>query len=410
MKLTKKQVENLPVPATGQTLYWDDELRGFGVRLTTTGARSYIVQGRIHGKTRRVTLGAHGRLTCEEARRKARLALIALDDGVDPKAEKKRVGALSVTLREVMESYCHGRDIKDSTRRDIEKHVTKSLASWADRPVATISRDACATRFRELSERSEAQANQCFRILRALLNFAREKYRTPEGAPILRENPVRILSGARLWNRIEPKARRIPNDRIGRVWNLLQERRTSEASTNADKTGADIVAFLLLTGARWSEAALLTWKHVDLDAGAWHLPDPKNRCAVTFPLSTTALAILNNRPRANEYVFPSRSTNGGHLGGAGGTMAAVSAIAGTHLSPHDLRRTFNAIAGACGIEYQKAKLLMNHMLSGDVHIQHYTETSDLRYLAPEVEKIAAWIEQQAAIAAADNVVQIAARA
>src|SRR5450759_597733 len=109
MKLTKSKVEALAIPGTGQSFLWDDELRGFGVRITPSGARSYIVQGRVGGKSRRITLGAHGRLTCDEARRKAKAALVARDEGVDPQIEKKRAETLAITLREVATDYCQNR-------------------------------------------------------------------------------------------------------------------------------------------------------------------------------------------------------------------------------------------------------------------------------------------------------------
>ncbi|MES3004291.1 MAG: Arm DNA-binding domain-containing protein [Pseudomonadota bacterium] len=54
--------------ASGQTFYRDDELRGFGLRVTASGSRSYIAQGRVGVRTRRVTIGTHGRWTCDEAR------------------------------------------------------------------------------------------------------------------------------------------------------------------------------------------------------------------------------------------------------------------------------------------------------------------------------------------------------
>ena len=78
---------------------------------------------------------------------------------------------------------------------------------------------------------------------------------------------------------------------------------------------------------------------------------------------------------------------------------------GVSVTPHDLRRTFRAIAGECNIELWRTKLLMNHKLSGDVTINSYTETSDLRYLSTEVNQIADWITEQAKVAAAENVVQ-----
>ena len=90
-------------------------------------------------------------------------------------------------------------------------------------------------------------------------------------------------------------------------------------------------------------------------------------------------------------------------------MLEVSALSGLHLSPHDLRRTFIAIGIRLKIEMWKLKLLTNHISKGDVTLDHYTETGDLRYLSGEAEQMAAWIVEQGAIAAAGNVVQLKKR-
>ena len=78
---------------------------------------------------------------------------------------------------------------------------------------------------------------------------------------------------------------------------------------------------------------------------------------------------------------------------ARGTMRMVSKAAGLHLHNHDLRRTFIAIALACGVELWKAEILTNH-LPNTVTLKHYTQTRDLRYLRPEVQRIADWIFSQ----------------
>jgi len=406
MKLTKSKVEGLPVPETGQALHWDEELRGFGLRITPSGARSYIVQGRVAGKTRRVTIGAHGRLTCDEARKKARVALISMDDGIDPQQEKKSKLAQAITLRDVATDYCKNRQtkkggkLKASSVADIEYHIQKTFGDWADSPIINITTEMCRDRFEEASKKSPAQANQAFRVLRALINFSID-----EENPRL--NPVATLSKKRLWNRIAPRESRIPNEQIGRVWNMLMSRRGNEGVLTAGQTGADIVAFLLLTGSRWSEAAELTWDRVDLEKNTWHLPYPKNHNPVTLPLSTPLQAMLAARPRieGNNYVFFARSKVGS-LKDARFTMTEVSKLAGQHLSPHDLRRTFIAMGIRNKIEMWKLKLLTNHISEGDVTLDHYTEKSDLTYLAGEAEQIAKWVIEQAAIAAADNVVQL----
>jgi integrase len=402
MKLTKEMVEKAPLPDKGQTFIWDSELRGFGVRLNP-GGRTYIVQSRVKGRTRRVSIGRHGVLTVQEARKKAQTELAKMLNGVDPVMEKAKEEAFSMTLRKLSEQYISDRrDLKKTSIKDIHKHIMTSFATWADRPAVEITRDKVAVLFRELSEKGPAQANQAFRILRALLNYAKAAYR-PDGKPIILENPVDILSDAKLWNRIQPRSGRVPTNKVGVAWNTIQAEREAPGQSIISRTLADIAAFLLLTGARWSEAAGLTWDRVNLDEKWWYLPDPKNRNPVTLPLSDVAVEILSARPRTGTFVFPKRS-GAGHVVDGRGIMSKISEAAGVQLSAHDLRRTFRAVAGECGIELYKCKLLMNHRLSGDVTINSYTETSDIRYLAPEINQIAEWIQRQGVIASKENVV------
>ena len=63
MRLTKTVVERLPAPAKGYTLHWDGELRGFGVRVTARGVKTFVLQRRVNGKDRRITIGRMGPLT-----------------------------------------------------------------------------------------------------------------------------------------------------------------------------------------------------------------------------------------------------------------------------------------------------------------------------------------------------------
>ena len=96
----------------------------------------------------------------------------------------------------------------------------------------------------------------------------------------------------------------------------------------------------------------------------------------------------HDSPRINEYVFPA-NTKTGHIDDARRQFVRLSCEVNTTVTAHDLRRTFKSIASECNIELWKCKLLMNHQDS-DVTITSYTETSDLRYLSPEVDKIAEW--------------------
>jgi len=197
MKLTKTIIENSTLPLRGQQFLWDSEITGFGIRLTKS-TRTYIAQGRVNGVDRRISLGRHGVITLQEARRKAKKELSGMLEGIDPAIEKKRIEAYSLTLREITERYLRDRrDLKPSSRADILKHLNKAFSSWADRPAVEITRDKVIDLFRELTDRGPAQANQAFRNLRAILNYARTAYQ-PDDKPMLIENPVSILSDTKL--------------------------------------------------------------------------------------------------------------------------------------------------------------------------------------------------------------------
>jgi len=245
-------------------------------------------------------------------------------------------------------------------------------------------------KFKELTDRGPTQANQAFRNLRALFNFAMATYRSGD-KPLLIENPVKILSDAKMWNTVRPRSGRIPTDKIGAAWNILQALRDDPGQTALSRTIADYTCFLLLTGARRNEAAELSWDRVSLDQSWWYLPDPKNRNPVKLPLSHLAREILKARPNDGKWVFPAITGDTGHIATCGTALTKINAILENKISAHDLRRTFRAIAAECQIELWRCKLLMNHKISGDVTISAYTEKQDLTYLSDEINRIAEWI-------------------
>lgn len=414
MKITKTSLDALPLPASGQKLIYDDDLKGFGVRLTP-GSKTYFVQGRVNNQSRRISLGKHGVITADKARDKAKKVLAGFIDGVDPVIEKKRSEVLSVTLRMVADEYIELRDdkLRQSSIDSINKHINKSFAAWAKRPVIDINRDMVVAKHKELSRASKAQADLAFRVLRALLNFASAKYR-PDGKPLFSENPVSVLdkSQLNLWHQVQARKVFIPHDKIGIAWNCLQDLRNHPVQTMSSRTNADLLCFLLLTGARWSEGAELTWDRVNLEERWFHLPDPKNRTPATIPLSKVVCEILEARPRINEYVFPARNKRNemGHVMDARGAKKKLCEAIGVKISNHDLRRTFSDVAQKkCGVPLLAVKMLCNHKLSGDVTLKHYTDSTDVTFLAPETEKISRWVVEQGKIAAAGNVISLDTR-
>jgi len=407
-KLTKTGVEGIAPPEKGERLVWDTELTGFGLRVTAKGKRSYIAQQRVNGKTRRVTLGQHGVYTAEEARKKARKALGNMTEGEDPAVAKARQKVLSVTLVDATEGYLRDRDLKPRTVVDVRRQLDGAFASWKDRPLVELSREKVARRFRELSASAPSQANQQFRILRSILNYARAAYRLPGDEPIIAENPVNVLSETRAWNRQRTRNSYVPLDRIGEWWAAVQAERADPALTPAGRTAADLVAFLALTGLRKGEAAALRWIDVDLADNSLRLEDTKNGEAVTLPLSEGAVRVLEQRPDG-VYVFAGARGDGTRPD-MRPALSRLAARTGVSVTPHDLRRTFRAIGGALDIELWKCKALMNHKQRQDVTLGSYTDLEDVRYLRPEADAIAQYLDRQAAAAVAENVLPLNRRA
>lgn len=401
-KLTKTAVEAIAAPDKGERLVWDTELTGFGVRITASGKRSYIAQRRVNGKTRRVTLGPHGVYTAEEARKKARTALGSMVEGEDPAVVKARRKALAVTLADAADGYLRDRDLKPRSVADTRRHLDGAFADWKDRPIAELTRDKVLRRFRERSAKAPAQANQQFRTLRAILNHAKAAYRLPDGESILPENPADVLKETRAWNPQRSRNSYVPLHRLGEWWVAVQALRADRSLTPAGRTAADLVAFLTLTGLRKGEATGLQWSDVDLQDGSLRLTDTKNGEAVTLPLSDAAIMLLSQRPGGHKVFAGSRGD--GSTPDMRPALCTVAEATGISVTPHDLRRTFRAIGGAIGAELWQCKALMNHKQRQDVTLASYTDLEDVRYLRPQAEAIAQYLDQQAAAAASDNVV------
>jgi integrase len=401
-KLTKNYVDQITPPADKEAFYWDSEIKGFGLRVTPSRKITYIVQGRVNGRTPRISIGPHGVFTVNQARDVAREHLRSMRMGIDPRAVAKRNAAKRVTLRDAADAYKRDRPLKDSSKAEIERHVSTTFAAWLHKPLKNINREAVTKRFNEIKTNgttgngpAPAQANQAFSVLRALFNYAIREYREPDGTPVLTDNPVDVLY--KKWALLRPRTSRVPDSKAGAVWAFLNRAR-QEAYNRDTLASIDLVMLLMLTGLRIGECCALEWNRVNLEEGWVHIPDPKNSNPVWLPLSTQAVELLKTRQRisGSPFVFTSWGKSG-HIVSPRDIMEKVSKVAGTKITPHDLRRTFTTIGIAnCGIDLHKIELLTNHVPKG-VTARHYLETSHLQYLKPETQRISDWIETQSKI-------------
>jgi integrase len=434
LKLNRTNIEkHVKTDPLNDTYFWDTEVTGFGIRVTKAGTASYVVQGRVEGskKDMRLTIGPASVFEPDQARDVAREHLRSMRLGIDPREARKEQQVAKITLREVATAYMYRPGaLKPSTLALMEWHIEQVFEKWKDRPLASITTAEVRARYEELATKglrgkgpAPSSAGLAMVTLRTLMNWAREQYRKKDGTPIIAVNPVEVLK--RDLKPAAPRTRHIDRRQIGQFWNWLTTARNAPGNNDDMRAGLDLVMFLLLTGARRNEGAMLEWRNVhledDLADCSWYIDDPKNGNSITLPLSSAAVAILKARQAANDqatvksnYVFPSRSKAGHIMDTRAPLERFAKTIGMERLSAHDLRRTFVTIGvKACRLDIAKLELLTNH-LPQTVTTKHYLETSDLRDYQPEVESIAAYIEGEARVAAAkangENIVSLPQRA
>lgn len=365
-RLTKTIVDKIPIPpltAKGkhaQSFVRDTTLPGFGLRITSGGTKTFIVETRINRRVKRITLGRYGVLTCEEARKEAQKLLGTIAKGGNPVHEKQHKDRHSVTLQIAFNDYLSTRKtLKSGTIQDYKRCIEGSLSNWLPKRITDIDKDMIEKRHSDLGKASPARANNTMRVLRAVFNHALEKYEDSSGNSILPLNPVNRLSRNRGWFRVNKKRSLIKPHQL-KPWY------EATCQLNREVT-RDYLHFLLLTGLRRTEAATLTWPQVDLKDKTFTLLDTKNNQPHTLPLSDYLIELLERRlhQKINQWVFPSPLTDS-YLKEPRTAVSRVSDLSGVEFRLHDLRRTFITIAESLDIPGYALKQLINHKNTSDV--------------------------------------------
>jgi integrase len=392
MRLTKSFVDHVVPPTLtdkgkpAQAFYRDSAILGFGLRVTSQGAKSFIVEKRIAGKVKRITLGRYGNLTVEQARKEAMKFLGKVATGNDPIAEKKEANLKAITLIETFEDYLKTRkDLKPGTIHDYTRSINWACQDWLSRPITEISKDMVEIRHRDLGKRSHARANNAMRVLRALFNHGRNKYDDAQGNPIILVNPVDRLSRNRAWYKIERRQTLIKPHQL-KPW--------FDASMQLNNiTTRDYLHFLLFTGLRRSEAARLQWTEVDFQGRTVTFLDTKNSRVHVLPFSPFVEDLLKNRynERTSPFVFPS-AAECGYLTEPRTAVDRVVGLSGVSFTLHDLRRTFITMAESLNIPGYALKQLLNHKDPNDVTAGYII--SGVERLRKPMEEIAAYIITQ----------------
>src|SRR5574340_188097 len=385
-RLTKFYVDKAPLPEAGQTFIRDAELKGFALRLTP-GSKSFIVEKRVDGKVRRMTLGRYPELTVEQARKEAHKLLGQIATGSNPVAEKKRDELARTTLAQAFGDFVEARkNLKARTIYDYRRLMEVAFANWQTKSITAITKDMVAKRHTQLGEASgEAYANLSMRFLRSLLNFAIAQYETPEGEPLLRENSVARLTSTRAWYHVGRRQTVIKPHQLP-AWYQAVMGLKREGTSPQSVAIADYLLCLLFTGLRRQEAAQLQWEQVDLAHRTLTIPDTKNSQPLTLPLSDFLVALFQERKEGatGRYVFPG-SGRDGYLIEPRKQMTQVMITSGVKFTIHDLRRTFITVAESLDISAYALKRLVNHKMNNDVTAGYII--SDVDRLRAPMQKV-----------------------
>ena len=382
-RITKRTVDGLSTHRHHEYI-WDSELRGFGVRVTASGFKAYVVQYRLpglgrRGAVKRVTLGEHGRLTPDEARRLAKRELGRVAQGHDIAAERASRKGIP-TVKELGTEYL--KDVKlrrkESTAYEYERMWTKHvLPEFGSRQVPSVTSQDVRRLHKSFSE-TPYTANRTLALLGAFFAYAAK-----EGVIKAHENPAHGVDHFAE----KPRERYLTADEFKRLGEALnkaeatglppgpEHKKTpkSEATIKhrakstwgqtipANPFAVAAIRLLALTGCRESEILNLKWEEVDLERGFLRLSDSKTGRSIR-PLGASAIAIFESLPKVakNPHVLPGNK-KGEHLSDVQRLWYAVRDAAGLpKLRLHDLRHSFASVPATSGESLLIVRSLLGH--------------------------------------------------
>jgi integrase len=398
-------------PGKQQSIFWDNKTPGLGCRVTV-GAKSFIFETKLHGKTLRITIGdvrtwPVGRAQAEATRLKA-----LADQGVDPRqqkidraaaAEAKRVeiSRQQVTLADVWPRYIDARKHKWG-ERNAKDHVNIArtggvamkrgkgltmaapLAPLLGVKLVDLTDERIAAWLDKETQTRPTSTALAFRLLRGCLNWCEHEKDLAGLAPSCATGSTKVRDA------LPKKAAK--NDYLQReqlpLW-FEHVRRLGNPVHSA------YLQCLLLTGARREELAGVRWEDVDFQWNSIVIRD-KVEGKRTIPLTPYVAHLMRALPRRNEWVFSSTMAATGRLMEPRiGHNKALTAAGLPALSLHGLRRSFGTLAEWVEVPVGVVAQIMGHKPSATVEKHYRVRPLDL--LRQWHTKIEVWILEQAGI-------------
>ena len=331
--LTKAIIDNLEPASKGKRYQiYDVTVPKLLIRVTDKGTKSFMVIKRTAIEPIKVTIGHYPDVSIQQARTQALVILNEIADGKNPN-EKKRKFRQEMTLKELFDMFMerYSKRLKKSWKYD-EREIPKHLGCWFNRKISTITKPQIQKLHEKISiENGIYQANRTLERLKSMYNRAIEW--GWEGS-----NPCNGIKK----NKEVKRDRFLRPDELPRFFKALQEEQNEVAR--------NYIWMLLLTGARKTNVLAMRWDEIDFELQMWRIPDTKNGEPVNIPLTSLAMQLLKSINHESEWVFPSSSSQYGHLQDPKKAWKRILTQAEIeNLRIHDIRRTlgsYQAITGA----------------------------------------------------------------
>jgi integrase len=374
-KLTKRLVDAAE-PREKDYVVWDDELPGFGLRVFTSGKRSYVLQYRALGRSRRYTIGLHGVWTAEAARQEAKVQLGRVAQGDNP-AEERQLDHKAITVKELCTLYLNdlnaglilgkgGRPKKPTTivtdTGRIERHIipllgTRRVKDLAKADINKALKDIMAGKTRVSIKTKKLRGKAIVRggagtatrtvgLLGGILTYAVE-------AGIITSNPAHGLRKPK----DNVRQRRLSEAEYRTLGEMLRKAAEEEKYVMT----VDIIRQIALTGCRRSEMIGLKWTEADTEASCLRLEDSKEGESIR-PIGLPVVEYLEQRRTEDvgTYVFPGRGEDNafGSFPNHWEQLFKDSAL--LDVTPHVLRHSFASIANDLGFTEVTIAALVGH--------------------------------------------------
>ena len=392
MKFTHRSIEAIK-PKAERFEVWETNGKGFGLRISPAGKKSWIYLYRFDGRARRLTLGAYPDMGLADAHEAHAKAKRELSKGTDPGEKdqlKKAAHRNAFTVANLVNEYIerHAKKKKITWREDLRclnKDVLPFIGKRKARDIE--NRDIVLLRDRIMDRGAEMMANRVHNCLTKLFNFGIER-------GLLKASPCAALS---LPAEKVQRDRALSDAEIKIFWNSLGD-------TGMEISRQLALRLLLVTAQRRGEVVGAKWQEFNLNERVWEIPleriktrkKRKKTGPHLVPLNDLALSLLDEIKAVSNgspFLFPWK-TPGQHFPPTAVTSSLSRAlneknpnrIKVKHFTPHDLRRTSTTSMTGLGISQSIAGKILNHAPTGVIA----TVYDKYNYLKEKTEAMNRW--------------------